>query len=133
MEYKALLNILNPIRMPPTTLVEDNLNDRHQSCASRIHISPQAPCHVHIYHKIYIIDSKILSKDFKSLTNRVQSIFESWRGQLLSKRGKIVIHLNSYALNGMCMIMMGFSPSRMAPIPTRTKGGCRFLLECRRG
>jgi hypothetical protein len=40
MEYKALLNILNPIRMPPTTLAEDSLNDRHQSCASRIHISP---------------------------------------------------------------------------------------------
>jgi hypothetical protein len=40
MEYKALLNILNPIRMPPTTLVEDSLNDRHQSCASRIHILP---------------------------------------------------------------------------------------------
>jgi hypothetical protein len=40
MEYKALLNILNPIRMPPTTLAEDSLNDRHQSCAFRIHISP---------------------------------------------------------------------------------------------
>jgi hypothetical protein len=40
MEYKALLNILNPIRMPPTTLAEDSLNDRHQSCASRIYISP---------------------------------------------------------------------------------------------
>jgi hypothetical protein len=40
MEYKALLNILNPIRMPPTTLAEDSLNDRHQSCASRIHIPP---------------------------------------------------------------------------------------------
>jgi hypothetical protein len=40
MGNKALLNILNPIRMPPTTLAEDSLNDRHQSCASRIHISP---------------------------------------------------------------------------------------------
>jgi hypothetical protein len=40
MEYKALLNILNLIRMPPTTLAEDSLNDRHQSCASRIHIPP---------------------------------------------------------------------------------------------
>jgi hypothetical protein len=40
MEYKALLNILNPIRMPPTTLAEDSLNNRHQSCASRIYISP---------------------------------------------------------------------------------------------
>jgi hypothetical protein len=28
-EYKALLNILYPIKMPPTTLAEDNLNDRH--------------------------------------------------------------------------------------------------------
>jgi hypothetical protein len=35
-----LLNILNPIRMPPTTLAKDSLNDRHQSCASRIHIPP---------------------------------------------------------------------------------------------
>jgi hypothetical protein len=26
--------------MPPTTLAEDSLNDRHQSCASRIHIPP---------------------------------------------------------------------------------------------
>jgi hypothetical protein len=40
MEYKASLNIPNPIRMPPTTLAEDSLNDRHQSCASRIHKSP---------------------------------------------------------------------------------------------
>jgi hypothetical protein len=40
MEKKALLNILNPIRMPPTTLAEDSLNDCHQSCTSRIHISP---------------------------------------------------------------------------------------------
>jgi hypothetical protein len=40
MEYKALLNMLNPIRMPPTILAEDSLNDRHQSCASRIHIPP---------------------------------------------------------------------------------------------
>jgi hypothetical protein len=26
--------------MPPTTLAVDSLNDRHQSCASRIHMSP---------------------------------------------------------------------------------------------
>jgi hypothetical protein len=39
-EYKAMLNILYSIRMPPTTLVVDSLNDRHQSCASRIHMSP---------------------------------------------------------------------------------------------
>jgi hypothetical protein len=37
-EYKALLNILYPIRMPPTTMSEDSLNDRHQSCASRIQV-----------------------------------------------------------------------------------------------
>jgi hypothetical protein len=37
---KFLLNIFNPVRMPPTTLVEDSLNDRHQSCAPSIHISP---------------------------------------------------------------------------------------------
>jgi hypothetical protein len=40
MEYKAFLNILNPIRMPPTTLAEDSLDDHHQSCASRVHIPP---------------------------------------------------------------------------------------------
>jgi hypothetical protein len=40
MEYKALLNIVNPIRMPPTILTEDSLNDRHQSCVSSIHKSP---------------------------------------------------------------------------------------------
>jgi hypothetical protein len=40
MEYKTLLNIVDPIRMPPTTLAEDSLNDRHQSCASSIHKSP---------------------------------------------------------------------------------------------
>jgi hypothetical protein len=40
MEYRSLLNILDPIRMPPTTLAEDSLNDRHQSCASSIHKSP---------------------------------------------------------------------------------------------
>jgi hypothetical protein len=39
MEYKALLNIINPIRLPPTTLAEDSLNNRHQSCAFRIHKS----------------------------------------------------------------------------------------------
>jgi hypothetical protein len=39
-EYKTVLNILYPIRMPPTTLAVDSLNDRHQSCASRIHMSP---------------------------------------------------------------------------------------------
>jgi hypothetical protein len=39
-EYKVVLNILYPIRMPPTTLTEDSLNDRHQSCATRIHMSP---------------------------------------------------------------------------------------------
>jgi hypothetical protein len=40
MGNKAMLNILNPIRMPPTTLAKDSLNDRHQSCAPSIHISP---------------------------------------------------------------------------------------------
>jgi hypothetical protein len=39
-EYRAVLNILYSIRMPPTTLAVDSLNDRHQSCASRIHMSP---------------------------------------------------------------------------------------------
>jgi hypothetical protein len=40
MEYKVSLNILNSISMPPTTLAEDSPNDRHQSCASRIHKPP---------------------------------------------------------------------------------------------
>jgi hypothetical protein len=39
-EYKKQLNILYSIRMPPTTLAVDCLNDPHQSCASRIHMSP---------------------------------------------------------------------------------------------
>jgi hypothetical protein len=39
MEKRILLNIVNPSRMPPTTLAKDSLNDRHQSCASSIHKS----------------------------------------------------------------------------------------------
>jgi hypothetical protein len=39
-EYKAVLNILYPIRMSRTTLAVDSLYDRHQSCASKIHMSP---------------------------------------------------------------------------------------------
>jgi hypothetical protein len=39
MEYKTLLNIVDPVSMPPTTLAEDSLNDRHQSCAFSIHKS----------------------------------------------------------------------------------------------
>jgi hypothetical protein len=64
------------------------------------------PC---TYHKIYILDPKILSKDFKSLTNRVQSIFESWRGQLLSKRGKSVILLGKNIIMNFVLISYVYS------------------------